>query len=150
MSPVKPWQVAVDFLEGLLRALGEEGRVEVREEKGRIYIDIRGRFSLIPGEDKAFREALARLVRLRLGKAGMKVGLVLDVNGALRAREEALATRARELARRAVRERRRIELEPMPPRERRIVHLALADFPGVRTYSVGEGEKRHVVIEPTG
>jgi len=74
----------------------------------------------------------------------------LDVNGALRAREEALATRARELARRAVREKRRIELEPMPPGERRIVHLALADFPGVRTYSVGEGEKRHVVIEPTG
>ncbi|HDI11495.1 MAG TPA: hypothetical protein ENF77_04165, partial [Candidatus Acetothermia bacterium] len=99
MPQLKPWQVAVDFLEGLLRALGEEGRVEVREEKGRIYINIRGRFSLIPGEDKTFREALARLVRLRLGRAGARVSLVLDVNGALRAREEALATRARELAR---------------------------------------------------
>jgi spoIIIJ-associated protein len=39
-------------------------------------------------------------------------------------------------------------LNPMSSRERRIVHLALKDFPGVRTESVGTGEERQVVIHP--
>jgi spoIIIJ-associated protein len=38
----------------------------------------------------------------------------------------------------------------MPAAERRLIHLALADHPKVRTYSVGQGNKRHVVIEPRG
>jgi spoIIIJ-associated protein len=36
----------------------------------------------------------------------------------------------------------------MSSRERRIVHLALKDFPGVRTESIGVGEDRQVVIHP--
>jgi len=39
-------------------------------------------------------------------------------------------------------------LNPMSSRERRIVHLALKDMPGVRTQSVGMGEHRQVVIHP--
>ena len=39
-------------------------------------------------------------------------------------------------------------LNPMSSRERRIVHLALKDMPGVRTESVGVGEERQVVIHP--
>jgi Predicted RNA-binding protein len=37
-------------------------------------------------------------------------------------------------------------LEPMPPDERRIIHISLADHPDMTTYSVGEGEDRKVVI----
>jgi spoIIIJ-associated protein len=36
----------------------------------------------------------------------------------------------------------------MSSRERRIVHLALKDMPGVRTESAGLGEDRQVVIHP--
>jgi len=39
-------------------------------------------------------------------------------------------------------------LNPMSPRERRIVHLALKDRPQVRTQSEGMGPERQVVIYP--
>jgi spoIIIJ-associated protein len=44
---------------------------------------------------------------------------------------------------------RSVTLEPMPPNERRIVHLALADDPAVMTVSIGEGEARKVAITPS-
>ncbi len=37
---------------------------------------------------------------------------------------------------------------PMSSRERRIVHLALRDFPDLRTESDGEAAQRHVVVYP--
>ena len=39
-------------------------------------------------------------------------------------------------------------MNPMTPRERRIVHLALRDLPNVRTESEGRGPDRRVVIHP--
>jgi spoIIIJ-associated protein len=39
-------------------------------------------------------------------------------------------------------------LEPMPPYERRIIHLILKDFDGIKTESQGEGQLRRVVIKP--
>lgn len=39
-------------------------------------------------------------------------------------------------------------MNPMPARERRIVHLTIKDEPGIRTGSEGEGERRQVVIYP--
>ena len=43
---------------------------------------------------------------------------------------------------------RTVALEPMPPAERRIIHLALREHPSVITQSVGEGDKRKVTIVP--
>jgi len=121
--------------------------VEVVPEKDRLYVNLRGPFRVLP-VDPEFREALAQVLRIFLRRCQTRRNLLLDINGEIKAREMELISRARQLAERALREGRRIELEPMPPAERRLIHLALADHPGVRTYSVGQGNKRHVVIEP--
>jgi hypothetical protein len=42
-----------------------------------------------------------------------------------------------------------IELDPMIPSERRIVHMTLADHEFVITHSEGEGDNRRVIVEPT-
>jgi len=41
-----------------------------------------------------------------------------------------------------------IELPPMKPSDRRIIHLALMKFKDISTESVGEGMDRHIVITP--
>jgi spoIIIJ-associated protein len=70
----------------------------------------------------------------------------VDVEGYRRRREEWLRDLAFRMADRVRETGRAITLEPMPPNERRIVHLALAKDPTVATASVGEGERRKVSI----
>jgi spoIIIJ-associated protein len=41
-----------------------------------------------------------------------------------------------------------VALEPMPPNERRIIHLTLHEHPAVTTQSVGRGDSRKVTIIP--
>jgi spoIIIJ-associated protein len=55
---------------------------------------------------------------------------------------------AERMAERVVSSGRPITLEPMPAIDRRIVHMALRDHPGVFTESLGEGSSRKVQIKP--
>ncbi|MCS7240219.1 MAG: hypothetical protein NZ651_03120 [Candidatus Bipolaricaulota bacterium] len=137
------------FFSGFLAVLGEEGRVEIREEGGEIYVNLRGRFKTLPQEDGEFRTALGRLAVLHI-KANLRqvVNIEVDINGQEEARRKKLVARALALAERVRAEKRSVELEPMPPKDRRLIHLALANVPGVRTHSVGRDENRRVVIEP--
>jgi spoIIIJ-associated protein len=73
---------------------------------------------------------------------------VVDVDGYKARREESLRSLAERLAEQAVRTNRRVVLEPMPPHERRIVHLTLRNHPKVTTVSIGEGDRRKVTIIP--
>jgi len=74
----------------------------------------------------------------------------MDINGAVKRRRADLIRFALTTAESVRRERKRIRLNPMPAHERRTIHITLANFPGVKTYSVGQGERRRVVIEPDG
>lgn len=79
-------------------------------------------------------------------KSSLRVNV--DVNGYRRRREQQLINMARRLADKVVANGRPITLEPMPANERRIVHMALRDRPGVFTESCGEGASRKVQIKP--
>jgi len=93
--------------------------------------------------------ALQYMLRLMLNQAtGQWVNVVVDVEEYKARRERNLRQLALRMAERAIATRRTVKLEPMPPAERRVIHITLRDHPGVTTVSEGEGEARKVTIVP--
>ena len=89
------------------------------------------------------------LVRLMVShRLRERVNFVLDVQGYRQRRQQALASLANRMAKKAVQRGRPIGLEPMPPHERRIIHMTLRERDDVYTESSGEGSRRKVRIFP--
>ena len=63
-------------------------------------------------------------------------------------RKKSLTAFARRMAYDALKNGKRIDLEPMRSYERKLIHNAVEDIKGIESYSEGENEKRHVVIVP--
>ncbi|MCX7855085.1 MAG: protein jag [Anaerolineae bacterium] len=150
-------EVARSTLADLLQHLGYSAEIRVRlmepatdEEMTTLVLDIQtaGADTLIGprGETLAALQHILRLLVNR--KMGHMVNLVVDVQGYKERREQNLRRLAERMASQAVRSGRTVYLEPMPPYERRIIHLALRDHPDVTTQSVGEGNRRRVTIIP--
>jgi len=74
--------------------------------------------------------------------------VTVDAEGYRSRRDDTLATMARRLGKQAITEGKIITFEPMNPRDRRVIHLALAKLEGVVTKSEGEGDDRRVQIIP--
>lgn len=74
--------------------------------------------------------------------------IVVDVESYRQHRVEHLTQLALRSAEQVTSTGRPLALEPMPPSERRIIHLALRDYPGIVTESSGEGERRKIQILP--
>ena len=119
-------------------------------EAGGPVIDLSGEDSgLLIGRRGQTLQALQFLVTLIVRKKlGEDVRVVLDVENYRQRRENSLRDMAAKVATRVAQTNRSITLEPMPPADRRIIHTSLAEHPGVRTESAGEGENRKVTIIP--
>jgi len=92
--------------------------------------------------------SLQYLVRLIVAEKLKKwVSVNVDVDWYKKRHYESLKKLALRLAEQVARRRRPITMEPMPPDERRIVHITLADNSDVMTQSTGEGDGRRVVIQ---
>ncbi len=98
------------------------------------------------GETLRDLQFLTRLIVSR--RMGAWPNLVIDVEGYKSRRTTALRSLAKRMADQVRRTHQPVVLEPMPPNERRIVHLALRDDPDVFTESTGEDEARKVQILP--
>src|SRR5438874_8349850 len=94
---------------------------------------------------KAFEHLAFRALRL---EPAYHEKIHIDCGGYRALRFEELKVTARVAAERVQQTKQPLRLNPMSSRERRIVHLAVKDIPGVRTESVGMGEDRQVVIHP--
>jgi spoIIIJ-associated protein len=115
-----------------------------------IYVNINGNdLSYLIGQRAETLNALQYITRLIVGKEiGEAAYIVVDVEGYRSRREQNLRNLAERMARQAVSTGATQTLEPMNPADRRIVHLALRDYDGISTESVGEGTRRKVTIIP--
>ena len=150
--------LAVEVLEKLLSLMGVEASVRVREPETlgdgsalvKTVLDISGDdLGILIGRRGETLASLQYLVNLIIGrKLKAKSSFGVDVAGYRRRREESLKSLALHMAERVRSTHQVMTLEPMPPNERRIVHLTLAQDASVITESIGEGENRKVVIRP--
>jgi len=84
----------------------------------------------------------------RTGKDEEIATIILDSDDYRRHREAELKLLARIASQKVIAQGRPLSLQPMSPKERRIVHLALASIEGVRSQSDGEGDNRNITIYP--
>lgn len=120
------------------------------EDYPSVNVDISGNdLSVLIGRRAETLNALQYITRLIVGKEiGHGARVNIDIEGYRARREHSLAQLAERMAKQAVSSGRRQALEPMPPNERRLVHIALREIDGVSTESVGDDPRRKVVIIP--
>jgi spoIIIJ-associated protein len=146
---------ALEFVQKVVSEMEMECRVRLRRPKegnaeDEINIEIAGRDAgRIIGKKGQVLQALQFLTHRVINRPGLdRRHILVDAEGYRNRRDNSLASMARRLGRQAVEEGKIITFEPMNPRDRRVVHLALAKFEGVITRSDGEGDERRVQIIP--
>lgn len=141
---------AEDLLESLLDRMGFMADFDLVSEDPLSY-NIVGDddFGRLIGRQGETLRAFGYLVNLMLGRRlGRPCRVIVDVNGYRQRRADQLAELAETLADEVRTTQDPITLDAMQANERRLVHVALADDEDVRTYSIGEGDERRVVISP--
>jgi spoIIIJ-associated protein len=134
----------------LVDAFGFEGSVTVRVEEDVILASIDGsETEALVGDKGSVMQSILELTRTvvqRKTQEGARIRV--DIAGYGERRREALQIYARRLAEKVLDEGGEIMLEPMNPADRKVVHDAIAEIEGVRTFSEGEEPQRSVVIGP--
>ena len=140
---------AVAFLKDVTKQMGVEVAMEAgTDADGHVYVKMSGdTLGILIGRRGETLDALQYLTSLQVnrGQEGY-TRVTLDSENYRAKREDTLIRLANRMANRAVRTGRRVNLEPMNPYERRIIHSALQPNEAVDTHSEGDEPNRHVVI----
>lgn len=144
--------VLTEILEKLeIRAKVEVRRADGTEENVPWLLNVVGTGDLTAligrrGETLASLQYITRLITSR--ELQRRANIVVDVDSYKARRTSKLHELAMRMADQAVEQNRTVSLEPMPPYERRIIHMALRTRDDVETKSIGEGDARKVTIVP--
>jgi spoIIIJ-associated protein len=149
---LEPAEALEELLEEIIDGLGLDAEIEVDEGDGvltgRVEGDDVGLFIGRRGQTIDAVQHLAQRIVFPEGPVAVRV--VIDANGYRERRAEALRAEADGAADEAVRTGEPIELDPLPPFERRIVHEYLRERGDVSTHSEGDEPERFLVISPAG
>ena len=119
------------------------------EDKKYLMVKIEGDdLGILVGHHGKILESLQTILGLILSREDdNKYRVVLDINDYRERRAEYLTSMALQAAEQVRQSGQDMELEPMKPNERRVVHMALQEEKGISTESVGEGEERRIVVK---
>lgn len=157
--PMDPDQITPELVEqtralceGLVRSMGFVARAVGSKTKHGIRIDVdadKQNHYLIGRDGEALRSIqymVARMLRANLRETSMP-RIEVDVAGFRESRNEELRQIARDLMEEARRTGGEAISEPLPAAERRVIHLEVAEAPGLTTVTIGEGEFKRVVVK---
>ncbi len=143
-------EAAAKSIELLLRIAGLELKAQVFQGEERLEVDLSGEdvdwcFADDGELIQAVEHLLPRMIRSLSGEA---VPVRVDCDNFHEIREERLRSLAQKVAEEVRRQGKPRILEPMNPGDRRIIHVTLADDPGVATESEGDGYFKRVMVRP--
>lgn len=146
-----------EVLDNVLGLLLLEGSYDIQENDNGFHVSIEtddaGRLIGYRGESLESLQLLVnQIISRKLGQSeesGFK-RVILDVSNWRKQKEEDLAERSKGWAEQVKESGEPMELEPMSPWQRRVVHTIIGDIEGVESESIGEGRDRHLVIKPSG
>lgn len=143
---------ASTVLQGVLDRMHVEAQVHASVQEGAVYLDIKGDGSgLLIGKKGQTLDALQFIVSKAVNKTnapGSKIEIVVDTENYRMRKTESLREMALKMSEKARKTLKPVSLNPMPPNERRIVHLILAEEREVYTKSYGEGALRRIIVYP--
>src|SRR5919204_3931359 len=146
-SPAERVRTVVSRVVG---ALGLRASVDIEENNEEIRATVNGDdLGLLIGRHGATIDALQHLaMRAAFHSSADHKAVVVDAAGYRERREAALRRAADRAVEDALSFGRAVELEPMSPQERRIVHVYLRDRTDVQTHSEGDEPDRRLVVTP--
>jgi len=144
-------EAAAKGVELLLRIAGLELTPRILQGEERLEVDLSGAdVDWCFADDGEFVLAVEHLLpRLIRSLCGEMTLVRVDCDNFQEIREERLRSLAQQVAEEVRRRGKPRTLEPMNPADRRIVHITLADDPGVATESEGDGYFKRITVRPT-
>jgi len=151
-------RIAIGIIDQLLGKMDIEATTALRQTEPddltgerRWVVDVNGDdLGILIGSRGDTLNAFQYVARLMTGhQTHRRPNFLVDVEGYRERREQALARLAKRMAGKAIKRGRTVTLEPMPPNERRIIHITLRKDERVHAESTDEGRRRRVRIIPT-
>jgi spoIIIJ-associated protein len=145
-----PPEALEELLEEIVESLGLEAEIAVSERDGVLTGRVEGEdVGLFIGRHGQTIDAVQHLAqRIVFPEGPSTTRVVIDANGYRDRRAEALRGEADDAAEEAVRSGKPVDLSPLPPFERRIVHEYLRERGDVETHSEGNEPERYLVVSP--
>ncbi len=141
---MNPWE---EFVKKLIELIGfRDFRVEVDQTTERGLVFIYDNPSLIKESLPVFVESVNHFIQM-IARKNNQPPVFFDFNNYRQERENLITELAKAAAKKVLATGEDISLPVMNSYERRLVHLALAVHPDVKTESSGLKKERHVVIK---
>ncbi|NTY00514.1 protein jag [Deinococcus sp. JMULE3] len=150
-APEDPRAALERFLQGLVTRIDPGLNVTVREAEDALEAEITGEHAArLAGRDGRTLGAIEVLAYTVLAKQEGRghLRVRVDVGGFRKRQADTLTKLAERLAVQVAKSGEPHELQPMPPAERRVIHIALKEHPDVMSESIGEGAARRLIIRP--